>query len=236
MFRNTRAQMVAFVAIGALSGYLAASGRLNPSERAEAAQTPSTDFGLLGKAKAEPPAGFTARATATSQTGESHACCSEGSIKGELLALAESKAGQAAGNLQAPLAGQAAALATAQGEAVEAIAFEVMVPADAILEIDGDRTKETGEVRTFQTPPLKVGGRYNYNLKATARGKTVTRQLHLTHGGANTIDLRPDFQGTRGGTSATRVAKAPANSAKPNILFIMGDDIGWMQRAAITEV
>ena len=29
-------------------------------------------------------------------------------------------------------------------------------------------------------------------------------------------------------------SQAPAQQQKPNILFIMGDDIGWMQRASIT--
>src|SRR5262245_343759 len=37
MFRNTRAQTVAVLAIGALLGYLAASGRLNPFQWARAA-------------------------------------------------------------------------------------------------------------------------------------------------------------------------------------------------------
>ena len=37
MFRNTRFQMTAFLAVGALLGYLAASGKLNPFQRADAA-------------------------------------------------------------------------------------------------------------------------------------------------------------------------------------------------------
>ena len=37
MLRNVRLQMVAVLAAGALLGYLAASGRLNPFQRAEAA-------------------------------------------------------------------------------------------------------------------------------------------------------------------------------------------------------
>src|SRR5262245_32190985 len=88
-----------------------------------------------------------------------------------------------------------AAAASAQAEEKEeAITFEVRVPADALLEVDGDKTKETGEVRFFKTPPLRVGGRYHYALKATAGGKVVTREIHLSHGAVNAIDLRGDFQ------------------------------------------
>jgi arylsulfatase len=125
-------------------------------------------------------------------------------------------------------AAQTAALAPAQTQ--EVIVFEVLIPPNALLEIDGEKTKETGESRTFSTPPLKVGERYNYTLKATAGDKVVTRQIHLAHGAANTIDLRPDFRAS-GGVKATPVSlvKQPAASARPNILFIMGDDIGWMQ-------
>src|SRR5262249_11537403 len=68
------------------------------------------------------------------------------------------------------------------------------LPADAILEIDGHRTTETGDTRTFQTPPLALGGRYTYNLKATANGKEVTRQISIAHGVDNSFDLRADFR------------------------------------------
>src|SRR5262245_16822093 len=36
----------------------------------------------------------------------------------------------------------------------QAIVFEVVVPTDAVLMIDDDRTTATGETRVFQTPPL----------------------------------------------------------------------------------
>jgi hypothetical protein len=40
MLRNTRVQMAAVLAAGALLGYLAASARLNPFQRADAADPP----------------------------------------------------------------------------------------------------------------------------------------------------------------------------------------------------
>jgi uncharacterized protein (TIGR03000 family) len=130
----------------------------------------------------------------------------------------------------APPVAEAAALVAGEADADEVIVFEILLPSTAVLMIDDTKTTETGESRTYQTPPLKVGGRYNYTLKATAGGKTVTRQVHLKHGAANTIDLRPDFQaaGAEKAKPAT-LAQKPADSKKPNILFIMGDDIGIMQ-------
>src|SRR5205807_5847933 len=93
-----------------------------------------------------------------------------------------------------------------------------------------DRTQARGEVRQFQTPPLKVGGHYSYTLKATAKGKTVTRTVNLRHGSKQSIDLRGEFTDERVARAApTQLSAKPGQGKKPNILFIMGDDIGWMQ-------
>src|SRR6516165_8682950 len=77
MFRNTRVQMVAFLAAGALLGYLAAAGRLNPFQRAEAAP---------------PNAAAGSTKPAASSSDATPACCEEVN-KGQLLALAAPKAG-----------------------------------------------------------------------------------------------------------------------------------------------
>jgi uncharacterized protein (TIGR02246 family) len=79
-------------------------------------------------------------------------------------------------------------------EVAEVITFVVRLPADAVLEIDGTKTTSSGEARTFRTPPLKLGERYAYDLKATANGKEVTRKIQLAHGVDNTVDLRPEFR------------------------------------------
>src|SRR5262249_35975541 len=73
------------------------------------------------------------------------------------------------------------------------IEFVVRLPADASLEIDGNKTTETGAARTFITPALPVEGHYSYTLKATLQGKEVTRTIHLAHGLDNTFDLRAEF-------------------------------------------
>src|SRR5262249_47560070 len=105
------------------------------------------------------------------------------------------QANAAPGNeLAASAAIEAASLVPGQaGQQKEAITFTVRLPANAALQIDEDRTTETGGAPTFQPPPLPKGGRYTYTLKATLGGKTVTRQIQITAGAANTIDLRPDF-------------------------------------------
>jgi uncharacterized protein (TIGR02246 family) len=85
------------------------------------------------------------------------------------------------------------------------ISFKVRHPADAVLEIDWNKTTSTGETRTFDTPPPRVGGQYDYTLKATANGKQVTRK----------IDLRPDFQAGGAVRAAARVAEGGQQDAKP---------------------
>jgi uncharacterized protein (TIGR02246 family) len=140
MFRNTRAQLVAVLAAGALLGALAASAH----------------FPLGPPAQAAPPK---------------------------------------------------------EGE--EVISFEVRLPADALLEIDGNKTTSTGEIRKFDTPPLRVGGRYTYTLKATANGKAVTRQIDLAHGAKNTFDLRDELLAGGAIRPAARVTEAGQQDVKP---------------------
>jgi uncharacterized protein (TIGR03000 family) len=102
----------------------------------------------------------------------------------------------------------------AQTGAEEVSSLVVRLPADAVLEIGGNKTKSTGEERHFETPPLRVGGTYQYTLKATSQGKEVTRQLELRHGRENSIDLRPAF---RAG------AEEQPSSRPTNIIFVICD-------------
>jgi uncharacterized protein (TIGR03000 family) len=55
--------------------------------------------------------------------------------------------------------------------------IDVQVPAAAELWFEGVRTKQTGALRRFTTPPLTPGERYAYQVRATWRenGQTVTR-------------------------------------------------------------
>jgi uncharacterized protein (TIGR03000 family) len=102
----------------------------------------------------------------------------------------------------------------AQTGAEEVISLVVRLPADAVLVIDGNKTKSTGEERRFVTPPLPVGGRYHYTLKATSQGKEVARRIELRHGRENSIDLRPAF----------RAGPEEQPSSRPtNIIFVICD-------------
>lgn len=75
MFRSTKVQMALVLVLGAAGGYAAASGKLNPFQRANAAPPGSS-------------AAVDAPATAACDGGS---CCPEAKGKGELLALADTK-------------------------------------------------------------------------------------------------------------------------------------------------
>jgi uncharacterized protein (TIGR03000 family) len=79
------------------------------------------------------------------------------------------------------------------GEKSAVIYITIRLPADATLFIDDHKTQETGDVRTFRTPPLPEGRSYAYVLKATSNGKTVTQRILIAHGGFNRFDLQPEF-------------------------------------------
>ncbi|HKI35111.1 MAG TPA: DUF1254 domain-containing protein [Gemmataceae bacterium] len=98
------------------------------------------------------------------------------------------------------LAGLALTSATAQEKPdKKAISFEVLVPADAQVEINGQKTTSTGASRVYETPELGVGPEYRYDLKVIAGGKTVTRQVFVRSGGKNSFDLRGDFAVAKAG-------------------------------------
>jgi arylsulfatase len=83
--RNTKVLAVACIGLGALLGYTAASGRINPWQRAEGASP------VLAAVTGKP------AATANVQP----ACCTECTSKGELLALADPKVKEAVAKAQA---------------------------------------------------------------------------------------------------------------------------------------
>lgn len=76
------------------------------------------------------------------------------------------------------------------------ITLVVHLPADAVLEIEGMRTRPTGTVRRFVSPPVAAGKMYRYTLKATWRegGKLVSRQrvVSAIAGKPVTVDFRQD--------------------------------------------
>jgi uncharacterized protein (TIGR03000 family) len=59
--------------------------------------------------------------------------------------------------------------------------IEVRVPADAELWFNGAKTRRTGAVRVFESPPLEPGANYTYDVKArwTEDGQEVERTLRV---------------------------------------------------------
>src|SRR5262249_19052718 len=68
------------------------------------------------------------------------------------------------------------------------------VPADAKLEMDGVRSRQTGEVREFLSPPL-APGTYTYTIKVILNSggaeSTRMRQVKVEAGKEVEVDLRP---------------------------------------------
>ncbi len=73
------------------------------------------------------------------------------------------------------------------------VVVKITVPADAVLEIDGEKKTQTGTDRSFITPDLEKGKKYNYQLKATFKkeGKPVTveKTISVEPGKDTEIDL-----------------------------------------------
>ena len=71
--------------------------------------------------------------------------------------------------------------------------IEVRVPADAELWLDGTLTRQRGETRTFESPPLQSGRPYSYEFRARwmQDGQPVeqTRRVDVTAGRVSSVDF-----------------------------------------------
>jgi uncharacterized protein (TIGR03000 family) len=113
-----------------------------------------------------------------------------------LVRMAEPKNGEAA-------PAQSAAAPSQSAPARQATAsLTVIVPADAQVFLDGDPTTETGSERRFITPPLEVGGRYTYTIRARWQqdGQTMeqTRKVPVTGGADLSVDFTRPAPGNGG--------------------------------------
>ena len=91
-----------------------------------------------------------------------------------------------------------AVTAPASGAEKKPALLDVLLPADAELEVDGYKAKATGETRLFETPPVELGKTYVYSIKVTWQGRTILRRIQLRPERVTTVDLRRELQ-----TSAT---------------------------------
>lgn len=98
--------------------------------------------------------------------------------------------------------------------------FEVLLPVDAGLELNGNQTRTRGEVRRFESPPLDAGGTYAYTLKVSWHDRIVHRTITLSAGRAIVVDMRKEFEGTGSPKSLTlRIPPAIALEAGSQALL-----------------
>jgi uncharacterized protein (TIGR03000 family) len=109
----------------------------------------------------------------------------------------------------------------------------VRLPAEALLEIDGSPTTQTGAVRRFRTPGLRGGRSYTYTLRATwdedGERRTVTRRVRVTPGEETQTDLPPPTlglapwgPGLREGYSVLTVENGTATDAVVRVVQLGG--------------
>jgi uncharacterized protein (TIGR03000 family) len=135
-----------------------------------------------------------------------------------LLALATGGllgSGAATGNVRLNWLASAAAKA-----AEETIPFEIRVPADAKLELDGHKTKSKGVVRHFETPAMPTGHSYHYTVKVRHGDTVYSRVIHLEHGGKNVFDFRTDPTPVK---AADKPVRAPLE-VRPAKVAVKGKD------------
>ena len=95
--------------------------------------------------------------------------------------------------------------------------LKVYLPASAHLLVDGTSTRQSGELRRFESPPLTGGKRYVYSLKVVWKenGKDVVREreAHVQAGQETTVDFRP--------ADERRVVRAQApEDRSPDVIFV----------------
>ena len=73
--------------------------------------------------------------------------------------------------------------------------LEVRLPAEARVQLNGAATQSTGESRRYESPALRAGKTYYYELKATWMGHSVVREVVVRPGETSTVVLGPnDFR------------------------------------------
>lgn len=86
------------------------------------------------------------------------------------------------------------AIAAQPGPDLKPVRIVILVPEKATLYVDGNKTTATGTRRSFESPPVPVGKKYFYQVKAAwtgPDGKEIVREQHFTvrAGETNELDL-----------------------------------------------
>jgi uncharacterized protein (TIGR03000 family) len=72
------------------------------------------------------------------------------------------------------------------------VRINVSVPASAQITFDGAKTRQTGAIRAFVSPPVAPDRDYYYNVTAKWQqgGREVTRTQHITVHAGDVINVR----------------------------------------------
>jgi uncharacterized protein (TIGR03000 family) len=115
-------------------------------------------------------------------------------------------------------------------QAEESIVIEILVPADAVLTIGSQKMTSIGAVRHFETPPLKVGSRYQYEVTVRHGDKEYRRLIDLEHGQTNRFDFRTDPSEAR---PAGKPERVPMPLRSERVAVPPGDPLpSWNDGAA----
>jgi uncharacterized protein (TIGR03000 family) len=82
-------------------------------------------------------------------------------------------------------------LGTDESSKTHAAVVNLRVPSDARIWFDQSQTKQTGTMRSFESPPLDVGSEYSYQVRIQWKrdGKDVTETRHVTLHAGDVINL-----------------------------------------------
>ena len=114
----------------------------------------------------------------------------------------------------------------AWGEERKPVCLDIRVPEDAELEVNGHKTKSRGELRRFESPPVVVGRTYEYSLKVSWHGHTLTRRLQMQPERPVTLDLRKDLQAL----AEPKPAGSFALLAPPALMLRVDDNVAFPLR------
>jgi uncharacterized protein (TIGR03000 family) len=96
------------------------------------------------------------------------------------------------------------------------VRLKVIVPEKAEIEIEGARTKQTGPVRRFISPPVEVGKSYVYTIKATwtqdGKPMMVERTVKVRPGEETEVDLTKEAVAGNG--------TKDKEFRKPDVIFV----------------
>jgi uncharacterized protein (TIGR03000 family) len=103
--------------------------------------------------------------------------------------------------------------------------LKISVPANAIVEIEGVRTTQTGEVRRYVSPPLVPGKKYTYTVKVTwkdAEGKeqSVQEVLRIEPGQTTEHDFRGAAAAVKKEEKKVEEVKKEEEDRRPDVIFV----------------